>query len=137
MKIIKIASVFGILICLGSVGLMAQSVRVGGSSLRANGQVAQGFQYTGSCPVNLKFGWGLISTGPTGVTYRFDRNDGGHTNRSEIVNIPRANQSVPVHYDWQLGSNTRQFADYRGWVNILIESPNPVQQKIGFTIHCQ
>jgi len=137
MKIIKIASMFGILLCLGSVSLMAQSVRVGGSSLRANGQVAQGFQYTGSCPVSLKFGWGLISTGPAEVTYRFDRNDGGHTTHSERVDIPQANHSVPVYYDWQLGANTRQFADYHGWVNIIIESPNPVQQKIGFTIHCQ
>ena len=137
MKIIKIASMFGILLCLGSVSLMAQSVRVGGSSLRANGQVAQGFQYTGSCPVALKFGWGLIGTGPTEVTYRFDRNDGGHTTHSERVDIPQANHSVPVYYDWQLGANTRQFADYHGWVNIIIESPNPVQQKIGFTIHCR
>ncbi len=137
MKISKIASVFGILLCLGSVSLMAQSVRVGGYSLRANGLVAQGFQYTGSCPVALKFGWGLISTGPTEVTYRFDRNDGGHTTSSKRVVIPQANHSVPVYYDWQLGANTHQFADYHGWVNIIIESPNPVQQKIGFTIHCQ
>jgi hypothetical protein len=137
MKINKTASVLGILFCLGSLSLMAQTVRVGGSSLRANGQVAPGFQYTGSCPVNLKFGWGLISTGPTEVAYRFNRNDGGHTTRSEAVSIPRANHSVPVYYDWQLGANTGQFADYHGWVNLIIESPNPVQQKIGFTIHCQ
>ena len=137
MKIIKIASIVGILLCLGSVSLMAQTVRVGGSSLRANGQVAQGFQYTGSCPVALKFGWGLISTGPTEVVCRFDRSDGGHTTHSDRVNIPRANQSVPVYDDWQLGANTPKFADFHGWVNIIIESPNPVQQKIGFTIHCQ
>jgi hypothetical protein len=137
MKISKIASIVGILLCLGSVSVMAQSVRVGGSSLRANGQLAQGFQYTGSCPVALKFDWGLISTGPTEVAYRFDRSDGGHTTHSDRVTIPRANQSVPVYYDWHLGANTHQFADYHGWVNIIIESPNPVQQKIGFTIHCQ
>ncbi|MGD0683134.1 MAG: hypothetical protein ABR990_13915, partial [Terracidiphilus sp.] len=103
MKISKIASIVGILLCLGSVSLMAQTVRVGGESLRANGQVAQGFQYTGSCPVALKFGWGLISTGPTEVVYRFDRSDGGHTTHSERVMIPQANHSVPVYYDWQLG----------------------------------
>jgi len=137
MKIIKIASVFGILICLGSVGLMAQSVRVGGSSLRANGQLAQGFRYTGSCPVDLKFGWGLISTRRTEVTYRFDRSDGGHTTKTERVDIPRANQSVPVYYDWQLGANTPKFADFHGWVNIIIESPNPLEKKIPFTIHCR
>ena len=137
MKISKIASVFGILICLGSVSLMAQSVRVGGWSLRANGNVAQGFHYTGSCPVDLKFGWGLISTGRTEVTYRFYRNNGGHTTHKESVNLPQANHSVPVYYDWQLGANTHQFATFTGWVNLIIESPNPVQQKINFTIHCQ
>jgi hypothetical protein len=137
MKISKIASIVGILLCLGSVSVMAQSVRVGGESLRANGQIAQGFKYTGSCPVALKFDWGLISTGRTEVAYRFDRSDGGHTTHSERVMIPQANHSVPVYYDWQLGANTPKFADFHGWVNIIIESPNPVQQKIGFTIHCQ
>ena len=33
-------------------------VRIGGSSLRANGQIAEGYQYSGPCPVDLKFGWG-------------------------------------------------------------------------------
>jgi hypothetical protein len=136
-KIVKTASVVAILFCLGSVSLMAQAVRVGGSSLRANGQVAQGFQYTGSCPVDLQFGWGLIATGPTAVTYRFVRNDGGHSTNAQSVNIPQANRSVPVYEQWRLGANTPQFASYTGWVNLIVESPNPVQQKIGFTIHCQ
>jgi len=137
MKISKIATMFGILICLGSVSLMAQTVRVGGESLRANGNVAQGFHYTGSCPVDLKFGWGLISTRRTEVTYRFNRNDGGHTTKTERVDIPQANHSVPVYYDWQLGANTHQFATYTGWVNLIIESPNPLEKKIPFTIHCR
>ncbi len=137
MKFSKIASIVGILLCLGSVSVMAQSVRVGGYSLRANGNIAQGFQYTGSCPVDLKFGWGLISTRHTEVVYRFDRSDGGHTTHSERVMIPQGNHSVPVYYDWQLGANTHQFADFHGWVNIIIESPNSVQQKINFTIHCR
>jgi hypothetical protein len=110
---------------------------VGGYSLRANGQVAQGFQYTGSCPVDLKFGWGLIGTRQAVVSYRFDRSDGGQTTKTERVDLPKANQSVPVYYDWQLGANTHQFANFTGWVNIIIESPNPVQQKIPFTIHCR
>ena len=96
MKISKIASMVGILVSLGSFSLMAQTVRVGGDSLRANGQVAQGFQYTGSCPVSLQFGWGLIGTGPTTVNYRFVRNDGGHSSSVQSVNLPQANRSVPV-----------------------------------------
>jgi hypothetical protein len=116
---------------------MAQTVRIGGESLRANGQIAQGFQYTGSCPVNLKFSWGLISTGPATVNYSFVRNDGGHSSNSQSVDIPQANHSVPVYETWSLGANKPQFANYTGWVNILITSPNQVQGKIGFTIHCQ
>ncbi len=137
MKIGKIAVGIGVLLCLGSPSLIAQTVRIGGESLRANGQIAQGFQYTGSCPVDLKFGWGLISTGPTAASYHFVRNDGGHTTNSQTVNLPQANRSVPVYYDWRLGANTPRFANFTGWVQILIDSPNPVQGKIGFTIHCQ
>jgi len=136
-KISKTASMVGMLLCLGSLSLVAQTVRIGGESLRANGEVAKGFQYTGSCPVNLQFGWGLISTGPTTVTYRFVRNDGGHTTNSQSVNLPQANRSVPVYETWRLGANTPQFASYTGWVKLIIESPNPLEGKIGFTIHCQ
>ena len=136
MKIIKIASIFGILICLGSVSLMAQNVRVGGYSLRANGEVAQGFHYTGSCPVDLKFGWGLISDGPAEVTYRFVRNDGGHTNSTKRVYLP-GGRSIPVYEDWRLGAHTPQFANFTGWVDLIVESPHHIQQKINFTIHCR
>jgi hypothetical protein len=113
------------------------TVRVGGWSLRANGQVAQGFQYTGACPVDLKFGWGVLGTAPTPVTYSFVRNDGGHSSSSQSTNLPAANQSVPIYDDWHLGANTPTFANYHGWVQLNIESPNAVSQKIDFTIHCR
>jgi hypothetical protein len=113
------------------------TVHVGGWSLRANGQVAQGFQYTGACPVDLKFGWGVLGTAPTPVTYSFVRNDGGHSSSSQSTNLPAANQSVPIYDDWHLGANTPTFANYHGWVQLNIESPNAVSQKIDFTIHCQ
>jgi len=112
------------------------TVRVGGWSLRANGQLAQGFEYTGSCPVALKFGWGVIGTEPTMVKYTFVRSDGGHQTNSPTVNLPNANQSVPIYYDWELGANTQQFQNYSGWVQLNIESPNPVSKQVGFTIHC-
>jgi hypothetical protein len=137
MKINRTVSIVGMLLCLGSVNLAAQTVRIGGESLRANGQLAQGFQYTGPCPVDLQFGWGLISTGPTTVNYRFVRNDGGHSTNAQSVSIPQANRSVPVYEKWRLGANTPQFASYTGWVKLVIESPNPLEGKIGFTIHCQ
>ncbi len=112
------------------------TVRVGGWSLRANGQLAQGFQYTGSCPVSLKFGWGVIATEPTTVSYTFVRSDGGRMNNSLTANLPAANQSVPIYDDWELGANTPEFQNYSGWVQLNIESPNAVSQKIAFTIHC-
>jgi hypothetical protein len=118
--------------CGGTAGA---TVRIGGASLRANGQLAQGFQYTGSCPVALKFGWGVIGTEPTTVQYTFVRSDGGHQTTSPTIDLPKANQSVPIYYDWQLGANTPQFQNYTGWVQLNIESPNTVMQKIGFTIH--
>jgi hypothetical protein len=112
------------------------TVRVGGASLRANGELAQGFQYAGSCPVALKFSWGVIGTEPTAVSYTFVRSDGGHQTTSRTISLPNANQSVPIYYDWQLGANTPQFQNYSGWVELDVESPNPVQYKLPFTVHC-
>jgi hypothetical protein len=126
-------------LCLLALPALAQdrpSVRVGGWSLRANGQLAQNFQYSGSCPVALKFGWGVISTAPTRLIYRFERSDGGHSSTSSIADLLRANQSTPVYDDWRLGANTPRFATYSGWVNLIVEGPNPLQHRIDFTIHC-
>jgi len=115
---------------------VSASVRIGGASLRANGQLAQGFQYTGSCPVALKFGWGVVATEPTTISYTFVRSDGGHLNNSLSADLPGGNRSVPIYDDWQLGANTPEFANFHGWVELQIASPNPVAQKISFTIHC-
>ena len=125
-----------VVIMLVMTGVAQASVRVGGESLRANGQVAQGFQYTGGCPVALKFGWGVIATEPTTVTYSFVRSDEGHSSSSSAVELPEANRSVPIYVDWRLGANKPEFANYRGWVQLNIESPNAVSQKISFTLHC-
>ncbi len=117
-------------------GAPAASVRIGGASLRANGLLAQGFQYSGSCPVALQFGWGVIATEPTQIAYTFVRSDGGRLNGTRTADLPGAGRSTPIYDDWQLGANTPQFQNYTGWVELHIESPNPVMQKIGFTIHC-
>jgi hypothetical protein len=134
----KTALLFGLILLAGIAFVMEAaapaSVRVGGASLRANGQVAHGFQYTGSCPVDLKFGWGLIATEPTTATYSFTRSDGGHP-PSGSVDLP-AGRSKPVYLDWHLGANNAKYANYRGWVQLNVESPNQVSQKISFTLHC-
>jgi hypothetical protein len=116
--------------------IVSASVRIGGASLRANGQLAQGFQYSGSCPVALKFSWGVISSEPTTIQYTFVRSDGGHETNSLSADLPGGGRSTPIYDDWQLGANTPEFQNFRGWVELQIQSPNPVKQKIGFTIHC-
>ena len=130
-----------VLVCMAGATLAAQTrgpnIRVGGSSLRANGQLAQGFQYTGPCPVQLKFGWGIVSEMPVEVAYTFDRSDGGHSSRSQRAMLAGGGHSTPLYYDWQLGANTPQFANFKGWVNLIIEGRFPVEHRIPFTIHCQ
>ncbi len=112
-------------------------VRIGGSSLRANGQVAQNYEYSGPCPVELKFGWGVIASSPSSVTYTFTRSDGGHSSTPQTVDLSQPNRSTPIYDEWHLGANRAQFANYHGWVEINIISPNPVTQRIPFTIHCR
>jgi len=138
-KIGKFTIMIGIFFCMSAVHLTAQrpTVRIGGSSLRANGQLAQGFQYTGYCPVDLKFGWGVIADKGTTATYHFERSDGGRSTAGQSVPMPMPGRSVPVYYDWKLGANTPKFADFTGSVSIVIDYPNPVEGKIGFTIHCR
>jgi hypothetical protein len=123
------------LIVVAMAGNAQGAVRIGGFSLSANGQLAQGFQYTGSCPVNLKFDFGVISTEPTAITYSFTRSD-GPSGASRTANL-RANKSLPVFDSWHLGANTPKFSNYRGWVQLNIASPNPVSHKINFTLHCK
>jgi hypothetical protein len=112
-------------------------VRIGGSSFRANGQMAQNHEYFGPCPVDLKFDWGVIASSPAAVTYTFSRSDGGHSTSPMTVDLSQPNRSVPIYDEWHLGANRPQFANFHGWVQINILSPNPVSQKIPFTIHCQ
>jgi hypothetical protein len=140
-RISKTASLVGILFCVVTICLTARTgnaaVRIGGESLRANGQVTPGYQYTGPCPVDLQFGWGVIGTEPTTIDYWFVRSDGGQSSHSQTVDLPQANRSVPVYENWRLGANSPRFANYTGWVKLVIDSPNRVEGKIGFTIHCQ
>jgi hypothetical protein len=112
------------------------TVRVGGSAFFANAQLARDHRYTGACPVDLKFDWGVIGTEATPVTYSFARSDGGHASKPLTMDLPQANRSVPILDHWRLGANTPKFAGYRGWVELRIESPNAVANRIAFTLHC-
>lgn len=112
-------------------------VRVGGWSLRANGQVAEGFQYSGPCPVELQFGWGLISDRPTEISYTFMRSDGGRQTVSTIAHMPQPGRSYPMYYTWRLGANNERFANFSGWVTLILQSPNNLEKRVPFTLHCQ
>lgn len=122
---------------LAVAGNAQAAVRVGGWSLRANGQVLQNYEYAGPCPVSLKFAWGLVGTEPANLVYSFARNDGGHSSSQSMGTLPRANQSVPIYYDWRLGARTPRFANFRGWVELSVHSPNPLAKRVDFTLHCQ
>jgi hypothetical protein len=76
------AVVFSLGMLLVMTGTGQASVRVGGASPSTNGQLAQNFRYSGSCPVHLRLAWGVIRTEPTSVKYSFRRNDGGHSSTS-------------------------------------------------------
>jgi len=111
------------------------SVRIGGWAFSANGQLARDFQYSGPCPVNLKFDWGVISTEAASAAYTITRNDGGHSSNVRYVDLP-PNRSVPIVEEWRLGANNPTFADYHGWMELHLESPNPVTHRISFMLHC-
>jgi len=121
---------------IATTGAARADVRVGGSAFSVNGALARDHQYTGSCPVDLKFDWGVISTAPATVTYMFTRSDGGHSPGARSVSLP-PNRSVPILDHWRLGANTPQFSNFHGWVELNIQSPNPVVNRIGFTLHCR
>jgi hypothetical protein len=147
MKISKVARVIAICFCIALISQFALSqagppmakatVRVGGWALFANGNLAKGFEYTGACPVNLKFDWGLIATSPVNVTYRFKRSDASEPSAMKTVNLPKGNTSVSVYDTWQLGAHTPEFKDFQGWIKLTTFEPNKVEQKIDFTLHCK
>jgi hypothetical protein len=152
MKISKVASAIAICFCLAVVSQFVHAqqikpiapvtkaapvVRVGGWALTANGKLAKGFEYTGACPVNLKFDWGLIATAPVEVNYRYKRSDASEPSAMQKVNLLKVNTSVDVSDTWQLGAKTPEFADFKGWIKLTTFEPNKVEQKIDFTLHCK
>ena len=109
----KAARIVVFCVCIIAFGLIVPSsnatIRIGGESLRANGLLTQGFQYTGPCPVELQFGWGVIANQPTSVTYTFSRSDGGHSSRTMGADLPQPSRSYPVYDKWLLGAHKAQF----------------------------
>lgn len=117
-------------------GTPQPSIRIGGEALSLNGQLLRNFDYVGSCPVALKFDWGVISSEPISITYTFRRNDGPESQPRNRY-LPGGGRSVPILDNWTLGANTPQFLNYHGWIELKIQAPVVVSQKLGFTLHCQ
>jgi len=146
MKAVRIVCVAGICFCMAIVSLIAQSpprqvprmatVRIGGWALTNNGNIVKNFVYTGSCPVQLQFAWGVIPTEPTEIKYHFGRSDGAQAPPGKQF-LPKANTSEDVITTWELGARTPEFRDFKGWEDLIIDSPNHVSQKINFTLHCR
>ena len=129
--------IFPLAVIIAIAGTAHASVRIGGWSFWANGELARDFQYTGACPVNLKFDWGVVSAAPVTATYSFLRNDGGHSSTPKSIALPGGGRSTPILEEWRLGANTPKFQPYKGWVELDIESPERVSKRIPFTIQCQ
>jgi len=115
-------------------------IHLGGQSFTANGELpprrkAGGYQYTGSCPVNLRFDWGIVSSDPVDVVYSFERNDGGQAKPARTT-LAGGGQSTPIQDGWSLGANSAEFADFHGWVQLDIRSPYPLSYRMPFTLHC-
>ena len=125
-----------VIAALAAATALYGAVRIGGWSFAANGQVARDRQYTGGCPVDLKFDWGVISTGPSEITYWTSRNDGARSSPKSIRH-PGGGRSIPIVEEWHLGANNGRFANYPGWMEIHIEGTAPATNRIGFTLHCR
>lgn len=117
------------------VTVLYGAVRIGGSSFAVNGVPTRDHQYTGACPVDLTFDWGVISTEPAVINYWTSRNDGAESGMKSIDHP--GGRSIPIMEHWRLGANKPQFANFQGWMQINIESPNPASMKIPFTLHCR
>ncbi len=142
MKVSNVICIAAMCFCLAPLAQTANAqspvtVRVGGWALTANGKIAKNFEYTGSCPVNLRFDWGLLATAPTEVTYRYKRSDDSEPSATKKVKLAKANTSVDVSDTWDLGANTAEFKDFKGWIKLTTFEPNKVEQKILFTLHCK
>ena len=110
-------------------------MRVVGTTFFVNGKPVPDFQYSGTCPVWLRFYWSLIDTDFAGMVYYFIPNVGKPTPRhSQSV---WRNQPIPAYIDWQVGANTPKYANYRGWLQLRVTNPNNIANTINFTLHCR
>lgn len=116
-------------------------IRLGGEGFTVNGQHvpsgAGGYEYTGPCPVDLRFGWGIVSSDSADVVYRFTRSDGARARYPMQRTLVGGGRSTSFTETWsQLGANIDQFANYHAWVALSIEAPYPINYPVSFILHC-
>ena len=114
-----------------SVNIVPSSFQANGQRLGplANGQPAQ---YTGSCPVNLTFGWNMTSAMSPDVKYQVLVGANGqdvYQSASKIVHLPGSNIPAPISQGFSFKTNTDT-----GLAQII--SPGLSDSGIPFIIHC-
>ena len=110
-------------------------VRVIGTDLFANGKLAPTFQYSGACPVWLRFYWSLATSEYTGVGYYFQTNTGIRTpGRRDYVS---PSMPLAAYIDWHVGLKTPKLTDQSGWLELHVMYPNVFANTINYTIHCR
>jgi TonB family protein len=113
------------------------AVHGAGVSLLVNGEPSPNFEYTGTCPVDLRFTWKLVSAKPTDVRYILAKSDGSRSSVVSTAQVPKANQPSSIVEGWHMGANTPQFANYPGWINLIVQFPNSFGYRINFNLHCK
>lgn len=113
------------------VNIVTSSFQANGRGIGplANGQPAQ---YTGPCPVDLKFGWNMASALAAEVSYKLVVGANGqdvYVSDPQRAHLPGNNIPVPISQGLLFKTNTET-----GWAQIL--SPGLSSPGIFFIIHC-
>ena len=74
---------------------------------------------------------------PTEATYRYKRSDCSAPSVTKSLKLAKANTSVDVSDTWSLGASNAQFKDFKGWIKLTTFTPNKLEKKIDFTLHCK
>jgi hypothetical protein len=93
--------------------------------------------YTGRCPVRIRFSGRISVVGGSGtVSYRFLRSDGASA-PVQTLRFDGAG-SKDIAGTWELGAATPRFQPFSGWQSIKILEPTETESnRAQFRIHCR
>jgi hypothetical protein len=84
--------------------------------------------YTGACPVTVRFDGSITMDGPGNMVYNVIRSDGGHLAKGKPVHFNAAGTHSVVE-TWQIGKS------YKGWLQLA--SGNIRTEKAEFSVTCR